>query len=89
MEAGEVITAIFFMLIVAGTIISIVSVRANAGGGVSIQSNSSGDAKQLADTIARIEAKLDNRLDAIEARMSNLETIVLDQEKHKEFDRAL
>lgn len=33
--------------------------------------------------------KLDDRIDSIERRMSNIETIVLDREKHEEFDRSL
>jgi hypothetical protein len=78
METGEVIALVFFTMIVAGAIVSIVNIRSRPRRD-----------PEIAATVERIEAKLDGRLDKIERRMANLETIVLEQEKHREFDRAL
>lgn len=79
MEAGEVIGLVFFMLILGGTIIGVVAIR----------SKPREDTRNLTEAVERIEAKLDGRMNAIESRMANLETIVLETEKHREFDRAL
>ena len=79
MESGEVVGLVFFTLIVAGAIVSIVSIR----------SKPRRSDKDLAEAVQRIETKLDGRLGRIESRMANLETIVLENEKHREFERAL
>ncbi len=79
MDTGEVIALVFFTLIIACSIVSVVAIR----------SKPRQAAREMAEAVQRIESKLDGRLGRIESRMANIETIVLENEKHREFDRAL
>ena len=79
MDTGEVIFGILSMIILAGMVTTIVSIR----------SKPRGAERETAEAVQRIEAKLDGRFDKIEERMANIETIVLEEQKYKEFDRAL
>ena len=46
-------------------------------------------AKQLSLTEREQLSGLNHRLEAIERRIANLETIVIEKEKNEQFDRAL
>ncbi len=49
----------------------------------------SADNGDLAKTVMELEDRLDRLEGRVEERLSNLETIVLEQEKERRFDKAL
>ena len=45
--------------------------------------------EELANIEDDLHSEMDSRLEKIEKRMANIETIVLDRAKHEEFDKSL
>ena len=77
-NAFEMIVAIVFLVVVARIIIAVTRSRgAGAARGAYIEE------------IEQRDRDFDQRMAKIEGRIANIETIVLEQEKHKSFDRAL
>ena len=76
---GETIIALAGVFMI--TSISIVAIKSKARGRFS------------REDLGRIEedlhGELDDRMSTLEKRMANIETIVLEREKHEEFDRSL
>lgn len=59
-------------------IIAITKIRADAA------AKNNGNIEELSD---HFEDLLDSRMEKVESRIGNLETIVLETEKHREFDK--
>ncbi len=72
---SEAVMTIVVTAIVAATVVKLVRIKA--------QGRAAGDA------IDARAAEFADRMDRLERRMANLETIVLDAEKRKEFERQL
>ncbi len=70
-------------------VIAVVSIACTAGvirTAVYARSKSAGQSERLDLTAKRLERTFEERLDKIEGRLANIETLVLEEEKARKFD---
>ena len=77
----------FFVFIIA--IVSISCVAGVLKAAITARHGSSHNREELDRIQEDLERSADERFSRIEERLANMETIVLDLEKHSKFDRAL
>lgn len=78
MSGTEMVVAIVLFLVVGDIAVTAIVARSRA-----YRVNA-----KLEEVTRGIESRWHERLDKMERWMGNLETIVLEQEKHREFDRS-